>query len=445
MEDNNLDKKLEKSLKKSEIEFLNSKHRYEMKQAEINYKVQFEFNMSQEREKLEKEYAQKLEEQKAFYENELRKQRDWYEEEILRRQEETAAWHRENTQRLLDEQRKQFEQKEETKIEEAPKPEEQQIKEEENYPCKVSVILPIYNVGQYLTQCLNSLISQTLYDIEIICVNDGSTDNCYDILEEYKQKDGRIKVIHKENEGTGIARNTGLKAATGECIAFVDPDDWVKDNMLERLYGLIKEKDLDIAMCMPDGFDEGNQKNAPFPYFVDDNFKNIPVDRVFNWRDISPFSYPMCVWNKLYKRKFLTEHNIDFAERLDFEDHKVIFGALFYAKRIFFIREKLYVYRYNRKGSILSDSNKRLMDRMKMFDIVKKIMEDTGAYSVLKNELILYQVHDLLYYYSEIKPEFKEEYFNAMLDELRRMDLSQDEKKMLCEKEKDLAEVLEKL
>lgn len=445
MEDNNLDKKLEKSLKESEIEFLNSKHRYEMKQAEINYKVQFEFNMSQEREKLEKEYAQKLEEQKAFYEDELRKQRDWYEEEILRRQEETAAWHRENTQRLLDEQRQQFEQKEETKVEEAPKPEEQQIKEEENYPCKVSVILPIYNVGQYLPQCLNSLISQTLYDIEIICVNDGSTDNCYDILEEYKQKDGRIKVIHKENEGTGIARNTGLKAATGECIAFVDPDDWVKDNMLERLYGLIKEKDLDIAMCMPDGFDEGNQKNAPFPYFVDDNFNNIPVDRVFNWRDISPFSYPMCVWNKLYKRKFLTEHNIDFAERLDFEDHKVIFGALFYAKRIFFIREKLYVYRYNRKGSILSDSNKRLMDRMKMFNIVKKIMEDTGAYSVLKNELILYQVHDLLYYYSEIKPEFKEEYFNAMLDELRRMDLSQDEKKMLCEKEKDLAEVLEKL
>ena len=85
------------------------------------------------------------------------------------------------------------------------------------------------------------------------------------------------------------------------------------------------------------------------------------------------------------------------------------------------------------------------MDRMKMFDIVKKIMEDTGAYSVLKNELLQYQVHDLLYYYSEIKPEFKEEYFNAMLDELRRINLSEEEKKMLCEKESDFQEILEKI
>lgn len=450
MNNNDFDEKMEKSLYESEIDFLNSKHRYELKQAEINYKVQFEYNISQEKARLEKEYEDKFESQKVFYEHELQSQRDWYEQEILRRQEETAAWHRENTQKLLDEQRQDFEAKLKAKEEEIRAEIYAAVKEEpkdddENNPVKVSVILPVYNVGKYLEQCLNSLINQTLYDIEIICVNDGSTDNCYDILENYKQKDARIKVIHKENEGTGIARNTGLKLATGECIAFVDPDDWVKENMFERLYGLIKEKNLDIAMCMPDGFDEENQKNAPFPYFVDDNFRNIPDDRIFNWRDVSPFSFPMCVWNKLYKRKFLTENGIDFAERLDFEDHKVIFGALFHAKRIFFIREKLYVYRYNRKGSILSDNNKRLMDRMKMFDIVKKIMEDTDAYSVLKNELIQYQVHDLLYYYGEIKPEFKEEYLNAMLEELRRINLSEEEKKTLCEKEPDLEEILKKM
>ena len=196
---------------------------------------------------------------------------------------------------------------------------------------------------------------------------------------------------------------------------------------------------------MPDGFNEEKQVMETFSYFDDGNFTKIPTDRVFNWKDLSPFSYPMCVWNKLYKRKFLTENHIDFAEKLDFEDHKVIFGALFHAKRMFFIPEKLYVYRHNRKGSILSDANKRLMDRMKMFDYVEKIMKDTGAYDSLKNELLIYQVHDLLYYYTEIKPEFKEEYIKAMVEEVKRLGLSEEEKKMLCEKEPAFVEVLKKI
>ena len=463
---NDFDEKINKSLHQSEIDFLTSKYQYELKQAEINYKIRLEFNVQQEKERLEEEYSTKFNDQKAFYEKELENQKNWYEQEILRRQEETAQWHRENTQKLLDEKECEFEKRlkqreDEIRAEFAPKQEvqqeeakQQETKQEEiiqpcsfdeDNPVKVSVILPIYNVGKYLPQCLNSLINQTLYDIEIICVNDGSTDNCYEILEEYKQKDARIKVIHKENEGTGIARNTGLKAATGECIAFVDPDDWVKDNMFERLYDLIKEKNLDIAMCMPDGFNEEKQTTEPFPYFVDGNFANVPDDKVFNWHDLSPFAFPMCVWNKLYTRKLIVENNIDFAEKLDFEDHKVIFGTLFYAKRIFFIREKLYVYRFNRKGSILSDNNKRLMDRMKMFDFVKKIMQDTGAYEPLKNQLLKYQIHDLLYYYSMIKPEFKDEYFRAMENEIKRMDMSEEEMKLMLAQEPDLKDVIDKM
>ena len=113
---------------------------------------------------------------------------------------------------------------------------------------KVSVILPIYNVGKYLRQSLDSLINQTLKEIEIICVDDGSTDDSYDILEEYKLKDSRIKVIHKSNKGTGAARNDGLRMATGECIGFVDPDDWVKPEMYEILYNEIKTRNLDIII-----------------------------------------------------------------------------------------------------------------------------------------------------------------------------------------------------
>lgn len=306
---------------------------------------------------------------------------------------------------------------------------------------KVSVILPVYNVGRYLRQSLNSLINQTLKEIEIICVNDGSTDDSYEILEEYKAKDSRIKVIHKENKGTGAARNDGLRLATGECIGFVDPDDWVKPNMFERLYNEIKEKNLDIVMCMPDGYDEKNDINTPFPYFVDANFENIIDDRIFNWHDLSPFAYPMCVWNKLYTKELFDKNNIEFAEGLDFEDHKVIFGTLLTAQKMYFIREKLYVYRFNREGSVLTDNNRRLIDHIKIFDIVENLMKETNTYNVLRNDFLIYKIHNILYYYSMIKDEFKAEYYDNMVQSIKDTNLTDDEYNMLCSKYPELANI----
>lgn len=314
--------------------------------------------------------------------------------------------------------------------------ESERIKKSDNP--KVSIILPIYNVGKYLRESLDSLINQTLKDIEIICINDGSTDDCFDILEEYKAKDERIIVVHKENKGTGAARNDGLRLATGECIGFVDPDDWVKPNMFERLYNLIKEKDLDIAMCMPDGYDEKNGVIAPFPYFVDENFKNIIDDRIFSWRDLSPFAYPMCVWNKLYTKKLFDENNIEYAEGLDFEDHKVIFGTLLTAEKIFFIREKLYVYRYNREGSVLTDNNRRLIDHIEIFNIVEQLMKDTKTFQPLKEDFLTYKIHNILYYYSMIKDEFKEDYYKEMVQSIKDTNLTESEKQMLCNKYPEL-------
>lgn len=428
---------------------------------------------------------------KSYYENELSSQKKWYEEEIERRQKETEDWHKNYLEQKLDEMKRNYEKiifeketafnkQEETlnnfiaeqkkiyeeqikpfkklirlrsKLEKKfeflakkPKFEEDEIPSSENTAVqnlqpKVSVILPVYNVAKYLRQSLDSLLNQTLSDIEIICVDDGSTDGSYDILEEYKLKDSRIKVIHKSNKGTGAARNDGLRIAKGECIGFVDPDDWVKPNMFERLYNEIKEKNLDIVMCMPDGYDEKNAKQAPFPYFIDDNFKNIIDDRVFNWRDLSPFKYPMCVWNKLYTKKLFDENNIDFAEGLDFEDHKVIFGALLTAERMFFIREKLYVYRFNREGSVLTDNNRRLIDHIKIFDIVENLMKETNTFDVLRNDFLTYKVHNLLYYYGMIKDEFKKEYYGEMVKSLRDTNLTNEEYEMLGSKYPELKSI----
>ncbi len=116
------------------------------------------------------------------------------------------------------------------------------------YP-KVSIVLPIYNVSEYLRKSLNSLVKQTLQEIEIICINDGSTDNSLEIVKEYAKRDNRIVVVDKKNEGQGIARNLGINMAKGEYIGFVDPDDWVKPDMYEKMYNQAKKFSSEIVIC----------------------------------------------------------------------------------------------------------------------------------------------------------------------------------------------------
>ena len=479
----------QKRFYETEFELLNAKFEYEKSKLKVEYENEKERIKADSEAYFNVKNSQDIESLKSYYEGELASQRNWYEEEIVRRQKETEAWHINNLETKISElikgyeemlqaqkdkfaveteilsaqiieQKKYYEEqlkpyrriinfrkKVENKLNIQPKIKKEDIKKDDlvlvqekdsSFQPKVSVILPVYNVGKYLRQSLDSLINQTLKEIEIICVNDGSVDDSYDILEEYKAKDNRIKVIHKENKGTGAARNDGLRLATGECIGFVDPDDWVKPNMFERLYNLIKEKDLDIAMCMPDGYDEKNAVNAPFPYFVDANFENIIDDRIFNWRDLSPFSYPMCVWNKLYTKELFDKHNIEFAEGLDFEDHKVIFGTLLTAEKIFFIREKLYVYRFNREGSVLTDNNRRLIDHIEIFNIVENLMKETNTFNLLREDFLTYKIHNILYYYSMIKDEFKSEYYENMIKSIKDMNLSSEEADMLCSKYPEL-------
>lgn len=308
---------------------------------------------------------------------------------------------------------------------------------------KVSIILPVYNVAPYLRQSLDSIIAQTLSDIEIICVDDGSTDESGQILDEYKEKDERIKVIHKKNAGTGAARNDGLKIATGECIGFVDPDDWILPNMYERLYNLLQDKGLDIVMFTPDVYNDKTGKHEGFLYFQDSNFPKFLDDKVFNKDDISPFSYPMCVWNKLYRKRLFDENNIEFAEGLDFEDHKVIFKSLFTAKRIYFIREKLYVYRHSREGSILSDNDTRMFDHIKIYDIVENILKETGNWEKFHLDFLRYKVHNILYYYTMIKPQYKKDYYNKMVKSMRSTIMSREEIDILSKDYPDLKPIIE--
>ena len=124
---------------------------------------------------------------------------------------------------------------------------------------EISVVVPVYNVEKYLKQCLDSILVQTFSNIEIICVNDGSTDNSRKILEEYKKRDFRIKIVDKKNGGLSSARNAGMKVATGEFYSFIDSDDWIDKTMLEKLYENITALNTDISICAVHQFDETNQ------------------------------------------------------------------------------------------------------------------------------------------------------------------------------------------
>lgn len=171
---------------------------------------------------------------------------------------------------------------------------------------KISVIIPVYNTANYLDMCLDSVIAQTFVDLEILCINDGSTDNSASILEAYSKYDKRIKVITQENKGLSGARNTGLDIAKGEYIAFVDSDDRISPFMLQHLYSTLTKSGSDFCFCELYGEDDKNGTFYKWQIAPDYEFRRFIKEKTFNEADSSSevyFNLPMMAYNKLYKKK----------------------------------------------------------------------------------------------------------------------------------------------
>ncbi len=216
---------------------------------------------------------------------------------------------------------------------------------------KVSIIVPIYNVEEYLSKCLNSLINQTLKDIEIICINDGSTDNSNKILDEFGQKDKRIIIITNENKGTSAARNTGIEKATGEYIAFVDSDDWVCDDFYENLYNAAIKNHADIAVC---GIVKINSKHSKNILTFKDKKIYTDYQEKLKICGIPKTSY---VWNKIYKRESFIKTNIKFIPNMIYEDYIFTPQILFYLEKLVTVPNTNYYY-FRHKKSLIRNSNK---------------------------------------------------------------------------------------
>ena len=227
---------------------------------------------------------------------------------------------------------------------------------------KVSVIIPVYNVEQYLPKCLASIVQQTLKDIEIICVNDGSCDNSLKIIEEFKSKDKRIKIINKENEGLGCARNTGLENANGEYISFIDSDDYIDENFLELLYNEAKENDADVACG---GIKRENDGDT---YFLINYSQTVITDDIYQKINISKATQFSFVWNKIYKHSFLKENELKFMPKVNFEDLIYTPQIMLKSNILVTVPETFYHY-VKREKSIFQDTENINLQKDKLFSL----------------------------------------------------------------------------
>ena len=253
---------------------------------------------------------------------------------------------------------------------------------------KVSVIVPVYNTEKYLRRCLNSLVNQTLEDIEIIVIDDCSPDNSKEILKEYEKKyKDKIKVFHnKTNKGIGYNRNYGIKKATGEYIGFVDSDDWVDETMYDKLYKRAKKDNLDLVLCnfhkMLEKETELEEIEPDFkiPYFKNTNLKNNP-NLLLNV-NLAP-------WNKLYKKELLED--ITFAEDLKYEDAIFVVKTLSRSKKIGMVDERLnyYLVRSKSETTVMNKKvfdiliiTKQIIDELKNHDYYNKIKDYVEAMTI---------------------------------------------------------------
>lgn len=205
----------------------------------------------------------------------------------------------------------------------------------------VSIIVPIYNVGQYLTKCLDSILAQSYENLEIILIDDGSTDNSGKIMDDYSKRSKKIKPIHQSHKGVASARQRGIMEISGDWVSFVDPDDYVEEKFIQVLYETAILNNADISSCGFDSFSDDKRcvlkKSPVWPKDV------LSGREVIN--DMLRFRYPAYLPLNLFRSDLFTTANIQFPIGREYEDILPKIKLLFYAKRVAFTNEKLYMYR----------------------------------------------------------------------------------------------------
>ena len=278
---------------------------------------------------------------------------------------------------------------------------------------KISVIIPVFNVENYLARCLDSVINQTLKDIEIICVDDGSTDNSFNILNDYKNSDDRIQVYQQENGGHSVATNTGLKYVTGDYIFFVDSDDWIELDALEKLYNNAIENDSDLVLYDSIEHLPENQFRER-RYGILNGLKNEIFDYKSEKRLILNSYYVQ--WSKLYKTSFFRRHNLKLPDFRLYEDIGLNVAAITFAKRITYLPEILY--HYNRLNDSSLQNTKVEMNRSKIiFDVIfyiERFLIENNLFNYLELNFLEFKIKQPKIIFENLDDASKEDFYQYL-------------------------------
>lgn len=261
----------------------------------------------------------------------------------------------------------------------------------------VSVIVAIYNVEQYLKQCIESIQNQTYKNLEIILINDGSLDKCGCMCDDYAKKDNRIKVIHKKNEGLGLARNSGLDIATGKYVVFVDSDDWIDSYMIEKMVTVAEKKDADFIV---EGFVRENDTGKIFS-------RHQCIKKETEYRDreiLDKVLYPilgtestdrediereMCVWTNMYKQSVIKEQQIRFVNERNFLSEDLFFNIhyIMHTSRAVFLPDCFYHYRKNYVSLTNAYRPNRFQLLCNLYNAECELLRDYGIYKETKERI----------------------------------------------------------
>lgn len=289
---------------------------------------------------------------------------------------------------------------------------------------KVSIIVPIYNVEKYLHRSIESLRKQTLSDIEIILVNDGSTDGSLSICRSYEKIDSRIHVIDKVNEGVSATRNAGLENAQGEYIGFIDPDDWIEKDMYSNMYQQIKKMHADICMC--NYVIDNNQKKMSMLLEGEQDFleKQEIIDQIIPDMISSPNlnsrgkTIMGSVWRLLIERKLISQHKLRFPVEITLmEDLIFCIQAFLKCNRIAISRGEYYHYMINENSALTSYKNDIIKTQRQVYMYIEQMLKKEKVYTILEERM---------------KVRYINMYINSIANEVHRNNSKKEREKIIA-------------
>lgn len=268
----------------------------------------------------------------------------------------------------------------------------------------VSVIIPAYNAEETIAECLNSLLNQTLHDIEIIVVDDGSTDNTAQIVEDYLAKDSRVQLIRQENQFAGVARNNGMKHATGQYLYFLDADDYIEPSCLSDMCHIAVKYNTDVVITRSVGFEAATNQAQSLDYAL----SGMPMETPLGPSDISPTLFQSFIgwpWDKLFRHSFITDNQLTFQNLRTSNDALFVFLALALAKRLYCIEKPLVHHRMNNPDSLEGSRGKSYKCALEAMHAIKKELVKKDLFPSTENSFNQWVANFIFWNISTLAPD----------------------------------------